>query len=108
MKLLVPLVQDVDGVADVHPDITHAERKTGEEDIVPQIGLAGQTEHPGDDADEVEDCVPISDAHRSISGLLDDHRISEDDGKPVVSAEPGVEAVALGNDIRHHGDNFQN
>lgn len=84
MKLLVPLVQNVDCISNVHPDIAYAEGNANYENIVPEFGLAGEAEHTGDDADEVEDGIPIANAHWSISFLLDVHSVLENRGEHVV------------------------
>ena len=107
LKLLVPLIQNVDGVCDVHPNIAYAKGNASNENKVPEFGLAGEAEHTGDDAEEVEDGIPIANAHWRISSLLDVHSVLENRGEEVVCGEFGVEAIALRDDIRHHSHYLQ-
>lgn len=92
----------------MHPYVTDTSRQASQEDVVPEaIVGCGEAEHAGYDAEPVEDGIPVAKSDRCVSPLLDIHGELEDVGDPVVGVEFGVIAIALGDDIHHHGHNFQ-
>jgi hypothetical protein len=64
----------------VHPHIANTGGYVDYEEIEPYIALRGKVEYPGDDAEEVEDLVPIADACAVISPLAQVHCVIEDRG----------------------------
>lgn len=61
LKFLIPSVQDIHSVAQMHPDVTDTSRQASQEDVIPEVVVGcGEAKNAGYDTQPVEDGIPIA------------------------------------------------
>lgn len=99
---LVPGVRNVLGVGEVHPHIAEGGGEGGIEEVVPRHPRSLQEEHPRQDAEVVEDLVPVAQPDVTRSPTVTVHSILQDEGRQTVVPNHWTVIVALRDDVNDH------